>query len=595
MDFYNFYTGKEFEAYNYLGAHTYWGGTTFRTFAPAAKKISLIGDFSNWEEIPLNKIHDGNFWEISINGPKAGNLYKYRIYGNDGSVIDHADPYGFFSELRPASASIIYDPGTYTFQDYTWMNNRKNLKNGPINIYEMHFGSWKKKTDEDENGFYSYEEMIELLIPYLKENGYNFVELMPLNEYPCDRSWGYQSTGYFSPTSRYGTPVELKKFIDACHKENIAVILDFIPVHFAVDSFGLHNYDGTALFEYPNNAVGYNEWGSCNFMHSRGETCSFLQSAANFWLSEYHFDGLRMDAVGNLIYWQGNPERGENKAALSFLQTMNQGLKERHYDALLFAEDSSSRPLITKPVNEGGLGFDFKWDLGWMHDTLSYFASSPESRSGIYHKLTFSMMYYYNENYILPLSHDEVVHGKATIVQKMSDLYEGKFRQARAFYMYMYAHPGKKLNFMGNEIGQLREWDETRQQDWDILKYPIHDAFHHFMKDLNNCYLDNPALFEWDYNPNGFSWVDCHREADNIYVIKRNSSTQQILAFFNFASTEKEYHFESERPVSLKLLLHSDEKKYGGTTDIKKTVIKCPEYIDLILPAFSAQFFEIAG
>lgn len=593
MDFYNFYTGKEFEAYEYLGAHTYWGGTTFRTFAPAAARISLIGDFSGWNEIPMNRVHDGNFWECSVNGTMSGNLYKYRIYKHDGSYTDHADPYGYCSELRPASASIIYDIKNYEFKDTAWMKKRRKLAGGPINIYEMHFGSWKRKSDDDCNGVYSYEELAELLIPYLKENGYNFIELMPLNEYPCDQSWGYQSTGYFCPTSRYGTPDSLRAFIDACHAENIAVLLDFIPVHFAVDDYGLKNYDGTPLFEYPNNAVGYNEWGSCNFMHSRGETCSFLQSAANFWLTEFHFDGLRMDAVGNLIYWQGDSARGENKSAIRFLQVMNQGLKERNPDILLFAEDSSSWQGVTRPVQEGGLGFDFKWDLGWMHDTLSYFATAPEHRSDIYHKLTFSMMYFYNEHYILPLSHDEVVHGKATIVQKMSDLYEGKFRQARAFYMYMYAHPGKKLNFMGNEIGQLREWDEKREQDWDILKYPIHDAFHRFMKELNLCYLNNPALSEWDYSGEGFHWTDCHQEARNIYAFTRRSAGQEILAVFNFSADEQEYDCPLGKEVSLKPLLNSDTMKFGGNTKPSRRARKCTDSIKLVLPPFTAQYYEL--
>jgi 1,4-alpha-glucan branching enzyme len=542
MDLYNFYTGKEFEAYEFLGAHTYWGGTTFRTFAPAAKHVSVICSFNGWSEIPMNRIYDGNFWEVSIPGTMTGHMYKYRIYRNDGGFTDHADPYGFYAGLRPENSSVIFDIKTsYQWNDQQWMKKRYDIVNGPINIYEIHFGSWRKKVNDDENGFYSYSELADLLVPYLKENGYNFLEIMPLNEYPCDQSWGYQTTGYFSPTARYGNPNELRTFVEACHKNDIAVILDFIPVHFAVDGYGLKNYDGTALYEYPNAAMGYNEWGSCNFMHSRGETCSFLQSSANYWLSEYHFDGLRMDAVGNLIYWQGNPGRGENKPAIKFLQTMNQGLKARHNDCILFAEDSSSWQGVTKPVEYGGLGFDFKWDLGWMHDTLDYFATGSQYRSDNYHKLTFSMMYYYNEHYLLPLSHDEVVHGKATIVQKMSDLYEGKFRQAKAFYMYMFAHPGKKLNFMGNEIGQLREWDESREQDWDILSYPIHDGFHKFMIKLNKTYLNYDAFSKWDYNTEGFYWIDCNLTDKNVYSFVRRFEDQRILCIFNFSAFTQDY------------------------------------------------------
>lgn len=599
MDFYSFYTGREFEAQEFLGAHVFGEGTTFRTFAPAARHIAVIGEFNGWTEAPMNKVYDGNFWECTIPGAKAGMMYKYRIYKQDGSFIDHADPYAFYSELRPASASIIHDRSTHKFHDEKWMKKRKTMVQNPLNIYELHAGSWKKKTEE-EDGWYSYEELAELLVPYLKENGYNYVELMPLGEYPCDASWGYQATGYFSPTSRYGTPEELCKFVDLCHKNDIGVILDFVPVHFAVNDYALWNYDGTALYEYPNDAVGVNEWGSCNFMHSRGETCSFLQSAAYYWLKEYHFDGLRMDAVGNLIFWQGNPARGECKPAIQFLQVMNQGLKQRMPDALLIAEDSSSWIGVTRPVDQGGLGFDYKWDLGWMNDTLAYFSAEPQYRSSMYHKLTFSMQYFYDEHFLLPLSHDEVVHGKATILQKMGTEYERKFPQARALYMYMYAHPGKKLNFMGNEFGQLREWDERREQDWCILEYPNHDAFHRFMKELNKCYLENPALSQNDYDREGFQWIDCHQEGKNVYVFERRCAGQTILAIFNFSDAKQEYDISSYEGRKLTLLMDSDLDWYGGSTpakkparkNAKKTAEKTVEKM-LELPEFSGRYYVV--
>lgn len=595
MDYYNFYTGKEFEAYEYLGAHTYYGGTTFRTFAPAAARVSLIGDFSNWEEIPMNKVYDGNFYEVSVPGTMTGNLYKYRVYKRNGSYIDHADPYGFYAELRPATASIVYDIDTsYYFNDQKWINKRHQLLNGPINIYEMHMGSWKKPVDDDPESWYTYDEMADLIIPYLKENNFNFIELMPLNEYPCDQSWGYQSTGFFSPTSRYGTPNQLRTFIEKCHENDIAVILDFIPVHFAVNDYGLSDYDGQALYEFPNAFAKYNEWGSCNFMHSKGETCSFLQSAANYWLGKYHFDGLRMDAVGNLIYWQGNKYRGENKAAINFLKTLNQGLKNRHGDILLFAEDSSAYPNVTKPTSEGGLGFDFKWDLGWMNDTLDYFKTHPDYRSEKYHKLTFSMMYFYNEHFLLPLSHDEVVHGKATIVDKMSDLYEGKFQQARAFYMYMYAHPGKKLNFMGNEFGQLREWDETRGQDWDMLKYPIHDSFHRFFRKLGEIYLEHPSLSSWDYRNEGFKWIDCNMVSENIYSFVRQCDGDRILAVFNFHYKEQDYYPHMGYNCKLIPLLNSNMETYGGTVKEEELVeIECKDWCKMTLPGYHAAYYLV--
>ena len=431
MDFYGFYTGKIFDAYQFLGAHLTDHGADFRTFAPGASKIALIGEFNNWQETQMNKIHDGHFWECHIENASAGMMYKYRIYGRDGRCIDHCDPYGFGMELRPNSASLIRNMDTYKFEDKKWMQSRNDCKNKPLNIYEIHMGSFRKPSEKPDD-WYSYEEMADILIPYLKENGYNYLEVMPLNEYPCDESWGYQSTGFYSPTSRYGTADQLKAFIDNCHQNQIGIIMDFVPVHFAVDDYALNCYDGTALYEYPHNAVGVSEWGSCNFMHSRGEVRSFLQSAANYWLTEYHIDGLRMDAISRAIYWQGDPGRGVNMNAVEFLKYMNQGLKMLHPTAILAAEDSTSYPGVTKDVSAGGLGFDYKWDMGWMNDTLDYFRTDPQYRSRDYHKLTFSMMYYYDDQFLLPLSHDEVVHGKATILQKMNGDYDRKFPQARA-------------------------------------------------------------------------------------------------------------------------------------------------------------------
>ena len=569
MDFFGFYTGKIFDAYRYLGAHVEEQGVTFRTFAPGALRITLIGEFNGWQEWEMNRVHDGNFWECYVQNAHPGMMYKYRIYRQDQSYVDHCDPYGYGMELRPNSASYIRDLSSYAFQDDAWMRNRTDCKERPLNIYEIHFGSFKKPSDKADD-WYTYTEMADILIPYLKEYGYNYVEIMPLSEHPCDESWGYQNTGFFSPTSRYGTAEDLMKFVDTCHQNDIGVILDFVPVHFAVDGYALANYDGTALYEYPHQDVGVSEWGSCNFMHSRGEVRCFLQSAANYWLTEYHMDGIRMDAISRIIYWQGEPARGVNHNAVEFIREMNRGLKTMHPTAILSAEDSTSFPNVTKPVSEGGLGFDYKWDMGWMNDTLDYFRTAPEYRSRDYHKLTFSMMYYYNDTFLLPLSHDEVVHGKATILQKMSGDYDMKFPQARAFYMYMYAHPGKKLNFMGNELGQLREWDEKREQDWNILKYPIHDAFHHFMKDLNLIYQTHPALSQKDYTPDGFQWIDCHQEVRCIYAFERRSDQERILAIFNFSDTlQEKYEFEVKDAKKLTILIASDMEQYAGTEKYK--------------------------
>ena len=568
MDHYGFYTGKIFDAYEYLGAHIEGTGVTFRTFAPAAGRVSLIGEFNGWQEAPMDRVHDGNFWACHMDGAKPGMMYKYRIYHGD-DFVDHCDPCGFGMELRPACASIIRDLYAYQFSDGDWMRSRTDCKNKPLNIYEIHFGSFRKPGPEADD-WYNYGELAPILLPYLKENGYNYVEVMPLTEYPCDESWGYQVTGFYSPTARYGTADQLKAFINACHRNGIGVIMDFVPVHFAVDGYALAKYDGTDLYEYPNSAVGESEWGSCNFMHSRGEVRSFLQSAANYWLKEFHFDGLRMDAISRAIYWQGDPARGVNGSAVDFLKYMNQGLKGMHPSAILAAEDSTAFPGVTAPVDQGGLGFDYKWDMGWMNDTLNYFRTPPEGRSDAYHKLTFSMMYYYDAAHLLPLSHDETVHGKASVFQKLAGEYDEKHAQIKAFYMYMYAHPGKKLNFMGNEFAQVREWDEKREQDWDLLKYPLHDNFHRFMGNLNRIYLDHPALWAKDYGREGFQWIDCHQEDKCVYAFERMGGKERLAAVFNFSDREQTSHMKLENAKKYCVLLDSNApyQETGATGDM---------------------------
>lgn len=591
MDLYGFYTGKIFDAHRFLGCSLQGDGAMFRTFAPAAERISVIGEFNGWNETEMKRILDRNFWECEIKGVKPGQMYKYRIYKKDGEWIDHCDPYGYGMELRPNCASIVRDLRAYAFGDQEWMDKRSDCREKPLNIYELHAGSWRTNK-ENENGWYTYTELADILIPYLKEYGYNYVELMPLSEHPSDESWGYQSTGFFAPTSRYGTADQLKEMVDKLHRAEIGVILDFVPVHFAVDGYALADYDGTALYEYPHQDVGRSEWGSCNFNHSRGEVRSFLQSCASYWMEEYHVDGLRMDAISNMIYWQGDKGRGVNKNAVEFLKCMNQGLKERHPGILLAAEDSTSYGMVTKASWEGGLGFDYKWDMGWMNDTLDYFRIDPLFRGGVYHKLTFSMMYYPEENYLLPLSHDEVVHGKATIAQKMNGQYENKFPQARALYMYMYAHPGKKLNFMGNELGHLREWDEKRELDWDMLKYPVHDSFHRFIKDLNHLYLEHPELWKWDYKPEGFRWIDCHQEERCIYAIERSSGDKKLIALFNFSGIEqKKYSFDTEEGI-YEAVLNSEQDIYGGQVMGKQSWETKDGKLIVDLPAFSAVFLE---
>ena len=567
MDINRFYRGEVFEAYEYYGAHLSKNGTVFRTYAPNALKVSLIGDFTGWsEEIPMQPVIDGRSYEIEVPEAEEGMRYKYRIYDRSGKFIDHCDPYGFGMELRPGTCSVIRSIEGFEFGDAQWLEKRTDCRDKPMNIYEVHLGSWRRKSDEDEEGWYSYSEIADMLIDYVCSINYNYIELMPLSEHPCDESWGYQSTGFFAPTARYGDPQQLMEFVDKCHRHNIGVIIDFVPVHFAVDHYALTEYDGTKLYEHPTDDIGYNEWGSRNFIHSKGEVQSFLQSAANYWLSVYHFDGLRMDAIRNMIYWNGEESRGENLKAIDFLRSMNSGLKARHPSAILAAEDSSSYPKVTAPVFDGGLGFDYKWDLGWMHDTLEYFQSAPIYRTRDYHKLTFSMLYFYNEKFILPLSHDEVVHGKATIAQKMNGQYPEKFPQARALYMYMIAHPGKKLNFMGSEFAQLREWDCKRQQDWDMLKYPLHDSFREYIIELNRIYLKYNAL-HYDYDPTNFAWEDCNSTERCVYAIRRKSAEGDILAVLNLSDWyQADYCVKIGSDLDVELLLDSDSQKYSGTT-----------------------------
>ena len=609
MDIYGFYKGEVFGAYEFLGAHPDKEGTVFRTYAPNASKVSLIGDFSEWEDIPMEKILDGNFYKVSCPKAKEGMRYKYRIYDRNGNFIDHCDPYGFGMEVRPGTCSVIRSIESYRFTDKEWLSKRTDCRDKPMNIYEVHLGSWRRKPDSqrlktddeskltgneiiDAEGWYTYSEIADELISYVREYGYNFIEFMPLSEHPCDESWGYQITGFFSPTSRYGTPAQLMELVDKCHNAGIGVIVDFVPVHFAVDHYALTEFDGTRLYEFPDDEAAYNEWGSRNFMHSKGEVRSFIQSAANYWLSVYHMDGLRMDAIRNMIYWNGQEYRGENRTAIDFLKSMNSGLKARHPSAIIAAEDSSSYPKVTAPVFDGGLGFDYKWDLGWMHDTLEYFQSAPMYRTRDYHKLTFSMLYFYNENFILPLSHDEVVHGKATVAQKMNGQYPDKFPQARALYMYMTVHPGKKLNFMGSEFAQLREWDEKREQDWDMLKYPLHDSFREYIRKLNHIYLENSAL-HYDFDPTNFMWEDCNSADRCIYAIRRKSADGDILAILNFSDWyQSDYSVNIGTDCKPELLLDSDDQLYSGRTPHGKTKYNFSDgKLKTSIPPFSGQLY----
>ena len=558
-----YHTGACFDLYRHLGAHPCKGGWSFRIWAPGALDVQLEGDFNGWQGAPMSRDNAG-VWSCTAKA-KEGQLYKFRVLGPDGSWVEHSDPCALAAELRPGTASRLFDLSRLEaqFTDGVWMAGQDKHYDRPMNIYEMHAGSWKRKPD---GSWYDYEELAQELIPWLVEHQYTHVELLPLAEHPFDGSWGYQNTGYFAPTSRYGTPVQFARFVNACHMAGIGVLMDFVPVHFAKNADGLARLDGTFLYEYDSD-VGHSEWGTCNFNFYRGEVRSFLNSAAAIWLDLYHCDGIRMDAVSRALYWLGDPSRGVNQGAVQFLQNMNQGLHQRFPSAILTAEDSTNFLKVTAPVEYDGLGFDYKWDMGWMHDTLDFFATPFDQRRDAYHKLTFSMSYFYNELYLLSLSHDEMVHGKKTVIDKLWGTYEEKFAQARLLYFYMLTHPGKKLNFMGSELAHFREWDEERELDWMLLRYPLHDAFHKYIAALNGLYHAEPALYEGEYNAACFEWVACQSRDEGIYAYLRKGRGGPLLAVMNTQpKAYLKYPLYLTEGCTARMLFSTDLQQWGGTT-----------------------------
>ncbi len=561
----SFYDGSEFSAYTFFGAQVEPGGVLFRVYAPNANAVSLISDYNGWQPVPMKPEENPGVWYLWMEGMRPGSRYKYRIDEYGGRTRDRADPYGFGAELRPATCSVVTELNRFAFTDERWMQQRgTDFYNRPLNIYEVHMGSWRKPDGE---GWYTLREAAAPLIAHVKEHGFTHIELLPLSEHPSDESWGYQVTGFFCPTARYGTAEDLQYFVNECHLAGIGVLFDFVPVHFAPDDYALYEFDGTHLYEYPFEDVGHNEWGSCNFNFSRPEVRSFLQSAAHFWLDVFHFDGLRMDAVRNAIYWQGSEARGENKDGTAFLRGLNSGLKERFPSALLIAEDSSAYLKVTAPTRYDGLGFDFKWNLGWMHDTLEFFQLPPEQRCIHYGRLCWPMRYFYNDLFLLPFSHDEVVHGKATILQRMWGDYDLKFPQGRTLYTLMFTQPGKKLNFMGNEFGQLREWDEKRQQDWELLRYPLHDAFLRWFSTLSRLYFIHPALHENEYNADSFRWVEDSAPEACVYAYERGMGDERLLVVLNLSGrTHSAFRIGFDRTAVFTEALNSDWQCYGGAT-----------------------------
>ena len=558
-----YHTGACFDLYRHLGAHPCKGGWSFRIWAPGALDVQLEGDFNGWQGAPMSRDNAG-VWSCTAKA-KEGQLYKFRVLGPDGSWVEHSDPCALAAELRPGTASRLFDLSRLEaqFTDGVWMAGQDKHYDRPMNIYEMHAGSWKRRPD---GSWYDYEELVQELIPWLVEHQYTHVELLPLAEHPFDGSWGYQNTGYFAPTSRYGTPVQFARFVNACHLAGIGVLMDFVPVHFAKNADGLARLDGTFLYEYDSD-VGQSEWGTCNFNFYRGEVRSFLNSAAAIWLDLYHCDGIRMDAISRALYWLGDPSRGVNQGAVQFLQNMNQGLHQRFPSAILTAEDSTNFLKVTAPVEYDGLGFDYKWDMGWMHDTLDFFATPFDQRRDAYHKLTFSMSYFYNELYLLSLSHDEMVHGKKAVIDKLWGTYEEKFAQARLLYFYMLTHPGKKLNFMGSELAHFREWDEERELDWMLLRYPLHDAFHKYIAALNGLYHAEPALYEGEYNAACFEWVACQSRDEGIYAYLRKGRGGPLLAVMNTQpKAYLKYPLYLTEGCTARMLFSTDLQQWGGAT-----------------------------
>ncbi|MBE6868071.1 MAG: 1,4-alpha-glucan branching protein GlgB [Ruminococcus albus] len=558
----DFLEGHSLTAYEYFGAHFVDGGVRFATYAPNARNVTLM---LNGGEYEMNRL-DSGVWE-TVRPAENGDIYQFIITTQALQKHYRSDPFAFYSEVRPKNASIIYDLNCHDWNDSEWMSKRDKCYDKPMNIYEIHFGSWRTKFDsENDDRFYTYDEMADILIPYVKDMGYTHIEIMPLTEHPFDGSWGYQVTGYYSATSRYGDPAGLMRFIDACHQADIGVILDFVPVHFVTDFFALHIYDGGFLFESDREEERFSEWGTALFDYSKPHVLSFVKSSINFWIEKYHVDGLRYDAVANLIFKHGRRDEPLNDTGIWFLKNTNYAIQKRHPDVMLFAEDSTDQTKVTAPVEFGGLGFDYKWDLGFMHDTINYIKTPPYERRAHHSKMTFSMSYFYNDLFILPYSHDEVVHGKKTMLDKCFGSHEEKIATIKCLYTFQFGHPGKKLNFMGNEIAEYMEWRPEKELGWNLLTYPAHDSVHHYIKELHHIYLNEPALYENDYNAGHFRWCDANNSNQSIYAfIRRDNYGKGIYFVFNFSGLKQNYILRVEQNGDYAEILNSDKDIYAGT------------------------------
>ncbi len=614
-----FHTGDSVRAYDFLGAHLVnrndKNGVVFRVWAPTARSVSVAGDFNNWNN-EANYMYNIGYgvWEVFVEGVKQFCTYKYCIESEYGDRLMKADPYAFHAQTRPGQASVVYDIESYSWNDSEWFNKRKenNISSSPMNIYEIHAGSWRKYPD---GNFFNYQKLADELIPYLKEMHYTHVQLMPIMEYPYDGSWGFQTTGYYAPTSRYGTPSDFMAFVDKLHGEGIGVILDWVPSNFPTDDFGLARFDGSPLYESNDPKTSKRDsWGTCLFNYARFEVTSFLVSCAMFWLDKYHIDGLRIGALSSMLYldygktegeWEPNKFGGkENLDAVDFVKRLNTAVHMYHPDVMMFAEENTSWPKLTHKIEDGGLGFDFKWNMGWMNDMLHYMSLNPMWRPFNHDSLTFSFYYAFSEKFLLPISHDEVSHGKGSLIKQMPGKYDEQFAGVRAFITYMYAHPGKKLVFMGTEIGQFDEWNHEEAIQWDLLEFEKHKKLRTFFKELNKFYLDCKPLYELDTVWKGFDWIHHDDYTNSVIAFKRTDKNgDEIVSVCNFQPIRRdEYCIGVPKYGLYDEVFNSDEERFGGSgvvngNNIKTEVMKIHGFdqgLSLTLPPLSVIYLRCA-
>ncbi len=608
-----FVSGKAFDAYKFLGSFLRGNTAVFRVWAPNAKTVSVVGDFNEWniDTDRMENIGDG-IWEKKIKGLKQYDIYKYAVTGPDGTVILKSDPYARHYETAPSNASKLYK-SSYKWNDQEWISHKNeiNIYESPVNIYEVHAGSWKRFED---GNTYDYVTLAKELSEYVKKMNYTHVELMPITEYPYEGSWGYQVSGYFAPTSRYGTPDDFKKFVDIMHQNGIGVILDWVPAHFPKDGFALYRFDGTPCYEYADPRKGeHKEWGTVVFDYGKPQVKSFLISSAVYWLKEYHADGLRVDAVASMLYldygrqggeWIPNSYGGrENLEAVEFLKEVNSAAFSADPSVMMIAEESTAWPLVTKPPHDGGLGFNFKWNMGWMNDMLRYMSLDPYFRKDNHDCLTFSFFYAFSENFILPISHDEVVHGKCSMIEKMPGEYDMKFASLRAFYAYMAAHPGKKLLFMGQEFAQFIEWNYKNELDWLLLDYDAHKNMQRYVSELNKLYLKTSEFWEIDYSWDGFGWISNDDNTQSIIAFRRiDKSGNEIITVCNFVPVAREnYRIGVPKKGTYKRIFCSESEKYGGTVSAGAKSYKSESVpmhgfensVALDIPAMSVSYFKV--